>query len=975
MTTQEQKDQLLQQINDEKSRLDSLKQHANHIISEASDAETQMDMMAIDVEGLEVCVGNQAPVVVINGPYNGFVGEPINFSSGGTFDPEGDGLTYAWEFVLSETVVTSDVANPSLVFNELGTFTATLTVCDVNGNCSTDSTEFKVSEKDNQPPVVNPDAVTTYTDEPVVIDVLANDIDVDGTIDPSTLVVFRSPLHGNVVLTPGESTVTYTPNMEFVGTDTFEYQVADNEGAVGESIVTVDVLPRVMPGERLPTLGRHRVPDFAQIADKIVEENTEEVLAGNYNIIAVKGKATINSDLQCVTILVYPEGTLELSTGANITIKDVPLDVIKDPEQLGNGLIVLGTIKAHGVKKDCKARCADALASGSSTVTLQAEPMGWKVGDLIGIADSRAPEHSDFHTNIGSARGGKGLAKVRAGRQNEERYIVAIDGTTITFDSPLTYGHEGAYDRHGVMKGFPYLCNLTRDIVIKSENPEGTRGHIMFAHRADVDFNDVEVAYMGRTHESGGDIDNLGVTAYRYRGGGMVKVFATGIDQTLFDEEGNVTHIGTNQEARYAIHWHHCIGPVNADNTGYQFKCTGCSVYHFTKWGYTIHETHYGLIQNCVAWLGEEAGFMFEAGNENENRIEDNFSAGTRIGFWLRGKRAYFNRNVAAANDLFGQWFSSSSLVAFPLYRGHDPVDPRWWSEDSTYTKFGDGYVSPIENDGNEAYSFTEEGHLFGASGGPLVRSNRSYIREDKYNLAGSNYATNTLIWNGKQGTIFYQNFRIEYDGLEIYNCKKQGVVNAGTVEVMIRNFKIHNCTSQAIKLRGRDGASRMYMENGEVHTKGSYRNRLIACSLFHQGPVYDDKVVSWFNNVQFFIDNDEYGDPKITLPESPTNTNGLQQYFVNGEQIFSPKQHPDYVITDKDKLGDEFVGMTNQQAWDLSGVAWMGEVASCTDNNMTNQGFLTNGFVCPVSDDYIKSQWEFISLHQIPARIDPLAS
>jgi hypothetical protein len=32
----------------------------------------------------------------------------------------------------------------------------------------------------------------------------------------------------------------------------------------------------------------------------------------------------------------------------------------------------------------------------------------------------------------------------------------------------------------------PHVGNATRNVVIRSENPAGTRGHTLFTHRADV---------------------------------------------------------------------------------------------------------------------------------------------------------------------------------------------------------------------------------------------------------------------------------------------------------------------------------------------------------------------------------------------------------------------------------------------------------------------------------------------------------
>jgi VCBS repeat-containing protein len=74
--------------------------------------------------------------------------------------------------------------------------------------------------------------ILTPEDTPITIDVLANDYDVDGTIDPTTVVITEGPSNGTVVVDPVTGVVTYTPDLNYNGPDSFKYTVADNEGGV-----------------------------------------------------------------------------------------------------------------------------------------------------------------------------------------------------------------------------------------------------------------------------------------------------------------------------------------------------------------------------------------------------------------------------------------------------------------------------------------------------------------------------------------------------------------------------------------------------------------------------------------------------------------------------------------------------------------------------------------------------------------------
>jgi hypothetical protein len=71
----------------------------------------------------------------------------------------------------------------------------------------------------------------------VLIDVLANDHDIDG--DELTLALGTAAEHGSAVIENGR--IRYTPAVDFNGTDRFTYRVVDPDGASAEATVTVTV--------------------------------------------------------------------------------------------------------------------------------------------------------------------------------------------------------------------------------------------------------------------------------------------------------------------------------------------------------------------------------------------------------------------------------------------------------------------------------------------------------------------------------------------------------------------------------------------------------------------------------------------------------------------------------------------------------------------------------------------------------------
>jgi hypothetical protein len=91
-------------------------------------------------------------------------------------------------------------------------------------------------------PTANPVSATTTENQPVVINVVANDS--DGGSPPLTVTSVTQPSNGTAT-NNGNGTVTYRPNNNFVGTDSFKYTVQNGCGktATGNVTVTVNAPP------------------------------------------------------------------------------------------------------------------------------------------------------------------------------------------------------------------------------------------------------------------------------------------------------------------------------------------------------------------------------------------------------------------------------------------------------------------------------------------------------------------------------------------------------------------------------------------------------------------------------------------------------------------------------------------------------------------------------------------------------------
>jgi len=156
-------------------------------------------------------------------PLTAILGKP---ASHGTIDLHADGtFNYVPELNFNGTDTFTYYANDGIE-NSVET-TVTITVLPVN-----------------DPPVALDDEITTDEDTAIGIPVLANDTDVDDVLDGTMIVVVTMPEHGTLVVNPTTGVVTYTPDLNYFGEDSFSYQIKDPHGALsGIAVVSITVEP------------------------------------------------------------------------------------------------------------------------------------------------------------------------------------------------------------------------------------------------------------------------------------------------------------------------------------------------------------------------------------------------------------------------------------------------------------------------------------------------------------------------------------------------------------------------------------------------------------------------------------------------------------------------------------------------------------------------------------------------------------
>lgn len=121
--------------------------------------------------------------------------------------------------------------------NFVGNDQMSVSVCSEAGNCTTINIAIVVSPE-NDIPQAQDDNAETLVGQAITIGVLTNDIELDG--ETLTVIQVGTPANGTVSINP-DGTVTYIPNPDFVGIDTFSYTASDPTSANSTATVTVTV--------------------------------------------------------------------------------------------------------------------------------------------------------------------------------------------------------------------------------------------------------------------------------------------------------------------------------------------------------------------------------------------------------------------------------------------------------------------------------------------------------------------------------------------------------------------------------------------------------------------------------------------------------------------------------------------------------------------------------------------------------------
>jgi len=168
----------------------------------------------------------------------------------------------------------------------------------------------------NAAPLSVDDSASTPEDVSVDVDVLANDSDSDGTLDPATVTVVTAPQNGSTTVNTTTGAVTFNPAPNYFGIDQFEYTVADDGGAVSSpATVTVSV---AAVNDVPVTVNDTLVTD----EDTAINAN---VLTNDYDIDGVVDATTVivtDAPVNGTTVVNATTGIVEYTPDANFSGSD-----------------------------------------------------------------------------------------------------------------------------------------------------------------------------------------------------------------------------------------------------------------------------------------------------------------------------------------------------------------------------------------------------------------------------------------------------------------------------------------------------------------------------------------------------------------------------------------------------------------------------------------------------------------------------
>jgi hypothetical protein len=245
----------------------------------------------ITQRSFSLTVNNIAPTADFNN-LSGVVNEGtiVTLAFSNMFDPSSfdssAGFSYSYDCTGSGTFEPVDNPFPAIdcSYAAPGSYLAAGRIKDKDGGF----TDYTASVMVNAIPVANDDTLITDEDISASVNVLLNDTDLEG--GPLTVANVSQGMNGTVI-NNGDGTVTYTPNPNFYGNDSFVYLVCDPYNACA----TANVLVTVNPVNDLPALTMAQASVTVAEGQTAINSGTVSDVDSSYVLLTASVGTVINN--------------------------------------------------------------------------------------------------------------------------------------------------------------------------------------------------------------------------------------------------------------------------------------------------------------------------------------------------------------------------------------------------------------------------------------------------------------------------------------------------------------------------------------------------------------------------------------------------------------------------------------------------------------------------------------------------------
>ena len=315
---------------------------------------------------------------------------------GNDYDPDFDPLAIVSVGQTPNGVVTNNITSvaylPNTDFSGTDSFTYTIS----DGSLMDTATVAVTVTAVNDPPVAGDDLATTNQDVALPIDVVtASDFDVDGNLDPSSIIP-TAPSSGLAVAGPA-GIITYTPNPGFSGVDSFNYQICDvappvpaplcDTAAVTVTVIDTPPAPptnlRAAAGDGQVSLGWDHTPEVDLSGYRVYRADG----GGPFNFVATTPVITRYIDQPLINGTTYVYTVTAIDVGSNESGPSNSASALPNPIAISHTTVVTcsGAVVTN---------CGDSTGmpdnivteiTGTGQIILDFDPLGTGDGIIDGI--------------------------------------------------------------------------------------------------------------------------------------------------------------------------------------------------------------------------------------------------------------------------------------------------------------------------------------------------------------------------------------------------------------------------------------------------------------------------------------------------------------------------------------------------------------------------------------------------------------